>query len=84
MSGVKKFISLKDLKIAKIGRNTRALPCSQEFDAYLSSLGGKVPSRVAQALHLCIENYVNHITLLSIFDYCFRNLQRVKQVLHFS
>ncbi len=55
----KKFITLKDLRVAKIGRKTRMLPCSQQFDSYLEALSGKsVPPRVAQALHDCVENYV--------------------------
>ena len=60
-------LTIKDLRIVKLGRRAKMQPCTQELDAYLSCLGmdgadGTMTKRLAsfgKALSKCLEQRVS-------------------------
>jgi hypothetical protein len=57
----KNIIRAKDIRIAKVGRTAKAIPCQQIFSSYLENLRsgseGGVPSHIIKALNDCGEEW---------------------------
>lgn len=57
----KNIIRAKDIRIAKVGRTAKAIPCQQIFSSYLENLRsgsqGGVPSHIIKALNECGEEW---------------------------
>jgi hypothetical protein len=57
----KNIIRAKDIRIAKVGRTPKAIPCQQIFSAYLENLRsgteGNVPGHILKSLHDCGEEW---------------------------
>ncbi len=55
-------ISLRDLRIAKLEKKMRFVPCSEELDAYINALSiygdEKIPTSFQVALSECIKEKV--------------------------
>ena len=55
-------ISLRDLRIAKLEKKIRFVPCSEELDSYINALSifgeDKIPSSFQVALSECIKEKV--------------------------
>ena len=56
-------ITLKEVKLAKVGRRRRALPCTKEMEDYIASLGdgedeeSEYTRRYGRLLALCMEQW---------------------------
>lgn len=61
----KRFLTLRDLRIAKFDKRVRELTCNDEFEAFLSALervGGDsklVPRNIQSTLSHCMEEVVS-------------------------
>jgi hypothetical protein len=57
----KNIIRAKDIRIAKVGRTPKAIPCQQIFSSYLENLRsgthGNVPKNILKSLHDCGEEW---------------------------
>mmetsp|Transcript_8773 Transcript_8773/g.9290 ORF Transcript_8773/g.9290 Transcript_8773/m.9290 type:complete len:86 (-) Transcript_8773:107-364(-) len=55
------IIRQKDLRIAKLGKENKPIPCSQIFSSYLEHLRlgheSNVPNSIIKALHECGEQW---------------------------
>lgn len=59
------FVTLQDLKIAKVNKKVRKTPCSNEVEQYMSAMSyfeensDKVPSYIQRALSDCMAASVS-------------------------
>jgi hypothetical protein len=59
-------ISMKDMKIGKIGNNFRQALCAQEFSSFLTAVNqygseDRVPGNIKNMLEFCLENHVSFV-----------------------
>lgn len=68
-------ISLRDLRVAKLAKNTKAAPCAKEFEAFLAMSAARgddgVPEAVKKALSACMDGRVGKSSVSSTFYFLF-------------
>mmetsp|Transcript_11363 Transcript_11363/g.18491 ORF Transcript_11363/g.18491 Transcript_11363/m.18491 type:complete len:85 (+) Transcript_11363:115-369(+) len=60
----RRFLTHKDLRIAKVGKRPSAAPCSEYMSAYMDCMAhgthdSKVPPHLSREFHKCIDEFYN-------------------------